>query len=72
MSDVRILKFNAGSRTDQRLQSVQRSFGASSTVEAFRRAMELAEFMVTATHEQKKKVFLQSEDGSMQEVIIGG
>jgi hypothetical protein len=72
MADVKILKFNAGSRTDQKLQSVQQALGAGTSVEAFRRAVDVAEFLVTATHKDKKKVFLKSEDGTMQEVMIGG
>jgi hypothetical protein len=70
MAEVRVLKFDAGSITDDKLGTIQRNLHAGTAVEAFRRSVAIAEFVTTAVADGKK-VLIQQEDGSMQELVLG-
>jgi hypothetical protein len=69
-AEVRILKFDAGSVTDKKLQSVSKALNAANNAEAFRRGIALAEYVVEA-RSQGKKILIEEPDGTRRELVIG-
>ena len=72
MADVRVLKFDVGSSTDQALQRLQKRFGTPTGGEAMRRSLAIADFITEATKEKGGKVLIQSPDGSIREIVMPG
>ena len=72
MADVRILKFDVGSPTDQTLANVQQRLGASTNVEAFRRGLAIADKMTELLLDKKQKVYVEDEQGNRREIIVAG
>jgi hypothetical protein len=69
MPDVRIIKFDAGSPTDEALGRMQNKLTASSSVEAMRRSLTIAD-KITDFTQSGKKVFIQDPDGTLRELVI--
>lgn len=70
MADARILKFDVGSSTDNLLTSVKNKLEASSGIEAMRRGLAIADVITDMVKVKKKRLFVESEDGTRQEIII--
>lgn len=70
MADVRVIKFDVGSPTDEIMAKVQKNIHASSNTEAFRRGMAIAEH-VTSAQAKGRKVLIEKEDGTYQQLILG-
>ena len=70
MADARILKFDVGSSTDKLLDSVKGKLEASSGIEAMRRGLAIADVITDMVKVKKKRLFVESEDGTRQEIII--
>ncbi len=68
-SSVRIIKFDAGSPTDQTLSRLQEKLNASSSVEAMRRSLTIAD-KITDIAKSNQKIFVQDSDGTMRELVI--
>jgi hypothetical protein len=68
-TSVRILKFDAGSPTDQTLRRMQNKLDASSSVEAMRRSLTIADKITDFTKEGKK-VYVKDSDGTFRELVI--
>jgi hypothetical protein len=66
---VRIIKFDAGSPTDQTLSRLQSKLSASTSVEAMRRSLTIAD-KITDFTEKGRKVFVQDENGQLSELVI--
>jgi hypothetical protein len=66
---VRVLKFDAGSTTDQALLRMQSRLSASSSIEAMRRSLTIAD-KITEFTANGQKVFVQDPDGSLKEIVI--
>lgn len=69
MSDVKVIKFGAGSPTDTMLDRLQARLNATTGVEAFRRGMAIADRITEATAEGKR-IFIEDKNGTKQELII--
>lgn len=65
---VRIIKFDAGSPTDQTLSRLQSKLDASSGVEAMRRSLTIADKITDIA--KQNKIFVQGADGVMRELVI--
>jgi hypothetical protein len=75
MADVRILKFDVGSSTDQMLNNVQRRLDASTGVEAFRRGLAIADTVTSLLKDEGakgRKLYIENADGTRQEIILAG
>jgi len=70
MPDVRVIKYDVGSRTDETLDRVRATLNATSAVEAFRRSIAIADY-ITQAQAQGRKVLIQKEDGDYQELVLG-
>ena len=65
---VRIIKFDAGSPTDQTLARLQAKFDASTSIEAMRRGLTIADKITD--YAKTSKIFVQGADGQMHELVI--
>ena len=72
MADARILKFDVGSNTDNMLNDVKEKLGASTGIETFRRSLAIADTITDIAKSKNKKLFVQNDDGSLQEILIPG
>ena len=72
MADARILKFDVGSNTDNMLNDVKAKLGASTGIETFCRSLAIADTITDIAKTKNKKLFVQNEDGSLQEILIPG
>lgn len=70
MADVKVIKYDVGSRTDETLDRVRTTMQAGSTVEAFRRSIAIADY-ITQAQSKGRKVLIEKEDGDYQELILG-
>ncbi len=70
MADVRIIKFDVDSPTDKTLERLKVALHASSTTEAFRRGVAIADY-VTRAQADGKKVLIVDANGEKQELIAG-
>lgn len=73
MPNVKILKFDEGSRTDEMLRNVQARLHASTGVEAFRRGLAIADTITALLTDEKtkgRKLYVENPDGSRQEIIL--
>ena len=70
MADARILKFDVGSSTDNLLTSVKNKLEASSGIEAMRRSLAIADVITEAVKVNKQRLFVESADGTRQEIVI--
>lgn len=71
MSDnVRIIKFDVGSPTDEALRVVQTNLNASSSAEAFRRSVAIAKFVTQATKEGKTLILVDGEGNERKLEIV--
>lgn len=68
-SVVRIIKFDAGSPTDQALVRMQRKLDASSGVEAMRRSLTIAD-KITDFTKAGQKIYVKDTDGTLRELVI--
>ena len=68
-SAVRIIKFDAGSPTDKTLNRLQIKLDASTSVEAMRRSLTIAD-KITDFAKNGQKVYVQDADGTMRELVI--
>lgn len=66
---VRIIKFDTNSPTDLALKRMQRKLSASSTVEAMRRSLTIAD-VVTNLAEQGQEIYVKAADGTMSRLVI--
>ncbi len=66
---VRIIKFDAGSPTDQALVRMQSKLDASSGVEAMRRSLTIAD-KITDFTKAGQKIYVKDADGSLRELVI--
>lgn len=66
---VRIIKFDAGSPTDQTLVRMQGKLDASSGVEAMRRSLTIAD-KITDFTKAGQKVYVKDTDGTLRELVI--
>lgn len=69
MSDVKVIKFSAGSPTDTMLTSLQTRLHAQTGAEAFRRGMAIAD-RITQAKADGKKVYIEDSEGVKQELIF--
>lgn len=75
MADVRILKFDVGSSTDQMLNDVQKRLDASTGIEAFRRGLAIADTVTSILKDEKvkgRKLYIENPDGTRQEIVLAG
>jgi len=70
MADVRVIKYDVGSQTDDTLDRVRARLHATTTVEAFRRSIAIADY-ITQAQANGRKVLIQKEDGDYQELVLG-
>ncbi len=66
---VRIIKFDTNSPTDLALKRMQHKLSASSTVEAMRRSLTIAD-VVTNLAEQGQEIYVKAADGTMSRLVI--
>ena len=66
---VRIIKFDAGSPTDQTINRMQGKLNASSSVEAMRRSLTIAD-AITDFVQAGQKIFVQDGEGNLRELVI--
>ena len=66
---VRIIKFDTNSPTDLALKRMQQKLSASSTVEAMRRSLTIAD-VVTNLAEQGQEIYVKAADGTMSRLVI--
>jgi hypothetical protein len=69
MPDVRVIKFDVGSSTDQSLDKIRSNLHAKNGSEAFRRGVAIAQ-RITEAQAEGGKVFIQKKDGTVQELVI--
>lgn len=69
MSDVRVLKFDVGSTTDQALDRLRQRFDASSMAETVRRSLGLAD-TVTKLHDEGNRIFVRDPQGNIRELLL--
>lgn len=66
---VRIIKFDTNSPTDLALKRMQEKLSASSTVEAMRRSLTIADAVTNlAAHGQE--IYVKAADGTMSRLVI--
>lgn len=65
----RVFKFDVGSPTDLTLAKLQKKLDASTGTEALRRSLTIAD-AVTDLTVQGRKIFVQGEDGQLQQLLI--
>lgn len=65
---VRIIKYDAGSPTDKTLTNLQVKLAASTMVEAMRRGLTIADKITD--YAKDSKIFVQSADGKLHELLI--
>ena len=68
MPDVKVLKFDVGSITDQALISVQNKLSASSGVEAVRRSLTLTDKLTDLA--KNGSLYVKDEHGNLKELQI--
>jgi len=68
-SSLRVFKFDVGSPTDATLGKLQQKLDASTGTEAIRRSLTIADAITDLTA-QGKKIFVQGEDGQLQQLLI--
>lgn len=68
-AEAKVIKFNVGSHTDLALGRMQRRLGASSSVEAMRRSLAIAD-KITEFTSGGQKVFVKDQNGSLREILI--
>ena len=66
---VRIIKFDTNSPTDLALKRMQQKLSASSTVEAMRRSLTIAD-VITNLAEQGQEIYVKAADGTMSRLVI--
>ena len=66
---VRIIKFDAGSPTDSALDRMQKKLHASTSVEAMRRSLTIAD-KITDFTSKGQTVYVKDTDGSFRELVI--
>ena len=67
-SAVRVIKFDIGSPTDKTLKNMQAKLHATSTVEAMRRSLAIADAITDFAN--KGKIFTKDEQGNEKEILI--
>lgn len=72
MADARIIKFDVGSPTDKTLNELQEKLNASTSVEAVRRSLSIANTVADILKNKKQRLFVESADGTRQELILPG
>ena len=70
MADVRVLKFDVGSSTDVALERLKKRFDASTSSEAMRRSLAIAD-TVTELSTKGERIFVQNTNGEIRELLIG-
>ena len=70
MADVRVLKFDVGSSTDVALQRLKNRFDASTSSEAMRRSLAIAD-TVTELSAKGERIFVRNTNGEIRELLIG-
>lgn len=65
----RVFKFDVGSPTDLTLGKLQEKLDASTGTEALRRSLTIAD-AVTDLTTKGRKIFVQGEDGQLQQLLI--
>lgn len=70
MADVRVLKFDVGSSTDDALQRLKSRFDASTSSEAMRRSLAIAD-TVTELSAKGERIFVRDTNGEIRELLIG-
>lgn len=66
---VRIIKFDTNSPTDLALKRMQQKLSASSTVEAMRRSLTIAD-VITNLADQGQEIYVKAADGTMSRLVI--
>ncbi len=66
---VRVIKFDTGSPTDLALARMQEKLSASSTVEAMRRSLTIAD-AITDLAAKGQEIYVKAADGSMSTLVI--
>jgi hypothetical protein len=66
---VRIIKFDTNSPTDLALKRMQEKLSASTTVEAMRRSLTIAD-AVTNLAAQGQEIYVKAADGTMSRLVI--
>lgn len=66
---VRIIKFDTNSPTDLALKRMQVKLSASSTVEAMRRSLTIAD-AVTSLAAKGQEIYVKAADGTMSRLVI--
>lgn len=66
---VRIIKFDTNSPTDLALKRMQEKLSASSTVEAMRRSLTIAD-AVTDLASRGQEIYVKAADGTMSRLFI--
>ena len=66
---IRIIKFDAGSPTDQTINRMQGKLNASSSVEAMRRSLTIAD-KITDFVQAGQKIYVKDAEGNLRELVI--
>ena len=66
---VKVIKYNVGSSTDAALSRMQEKLSASTSVEAMRRSVSIAD-AVTDYATKGQGVFVKDEHGNFQRLVI--
>ena len=70
MTDVRVIKFGAGSETDRAMERLGATLHARSMTEAFRIGVAIADY-VTQAQAAGKRVLIIDRNGGRQELVAG-
>lgn len=65
---VKVIKYNVGSSTDNALSRMQQKLNASSSVEAMRRSVSIAD--AVTDYAKGQGVFVKDEHGNFQQLVI--
>ena len=68
-STVRVIKFDTGSPTDLALGRMQQKLSASSTVEAMRRSLTIANAITDLTA-NGQEIYVKAADGTLSRLVI--
>lgn len=69
MADARIIKFDVDSPTDQALKRMQKRLHASTSVEAMRRSLAIAD-TITGFIDSKQQLYVKDKNGTLREIVI--
>ena len=69
MADVRLIKYDVGSPTDEALERIRRTTHGVDFIDAFRRSISIADY-VTQIQAAGRKVLVEDEHGRYLELVL--